>query len=186
MRSPKRALSGLSPCPLWLGANSDPLKLHRALRIRTTIALQLSRVAMASSPSSSATAANAQPAPTASSSELIASTSSTPAPPQHIKPIVPEGMSKNAHKRLLKQQAFDAAKPARRAKERALRKEKTAEKRKLIELGLLEKPVTKQAAFAELGGRRPFGARVVIDCSFDELMTEKVRQKRRLRLRLRL
>lgn len=83
---------------------------------------------------------------------------------------MPSGLSKNAQKRWLKQAAFDAAKPARRAKERAMKKEKAAEKRKLIELGVLDKPTNKKAK----GRKEPFKARVVVDCAFDDKMTEKV------------
>lgn len=56
-----------------------------------------------------------------------------------------------------------------------MKKEKAAEKRKLIELGVLEKPVSKKAMRAERGGIKPFRARVVVDCAFDDKMTDKVR-----------
>ncbi|ORY90280.1 guanine-1-methyltransferase-domain-containing protein [Leucosporidium creatinivorum] len=102
----------------------------------------------------------------------IASTSSAPShntAPNPFLADMPAGLSKNAQKRWLKQAAFDAAKPARRAKERAMKKEKAAEKRKLIELGVLEKPTNKKAK----GRKEPFKARVVVDCAFDDKMTEK-------------
>ncbi|KAL8283704.1 hypothetical protein RQP46_005499 [Phenoliferia psychrophenolica] len=74
-------------------------------------------------------------------------------------------------KRQAKQALFDAAKPLRRAREKAQKKEKIAEKRKLIELGVLERPVSKR----QNGNRprRPYGARIVVDMGFDEKMTDK-------------
>lgn len=118
--------------------------------------------------------AEADPTPKAETEAApIASTSSAPPHSTVLNPFIadmPDGLSKNAQKRWLKQAAFEAAKPARRAKERAMKKEKAAEKRKLIELGVLEKPANKKAK----GKKEPFKARVVIDCAFDEKMTEKV------------
>lgn len=53
-----------------------------------------------------------------------------------------------------------------------MKKEKAAEKRKLVELGVIEKPVSKK--LAKQGMKTPFNATIVIDLGFDDLMSEKV------------
>lgn len=75
-------------------------------------------------------------------------------------------------KRLARQQKLEAERPARKARDKALRKEKVAEKRKLIELGVIERPISKKAMLS--APRHPFDATVVLDLGFDDLMNEKV------------
>jgi hypothetical protein len=154
---PLRPPFELSPCSL--------LKLlHRRL-------LGFQRRAMSAAPSPPAASSSSLAAPSLPAPDTPIASTSTAAPPASTDaPTVV--LSKNAAKRLARQAALDAAKPARRLKERQQKKEKAAEKRKLIELGVLEKPVNKKA---NLGPKQPYKARVVIDCAFDDKMTEKVR-----------
>lgn len=80
---------------------------------------------------------------------------------------------RNQQKKLLRKQAYEREKPERRARERAAKKDKAAEKRKLVELGVIERPVDKRRA--KNGPKTPYGARIVIDVGFDDKMTDKVR-----------
>ncbi|KAK4050414.1 tRNA (guanine(9)-N(1))-methyltransferase [Microbotryomycetes sp. JL201] len=90
-------------------------------------------------------------------------------------------MSKNALKRLAKKQKFEAIKQERRLKERNKRKERQATKRKLIEQGIdVEADVDDEQRAASAAKKlkktlpkQPFGARIVIDCAFDDLMNDK-------------
>ncbi|GAA6041537.1 hypothetical protein JCM8097_004250 [Rhodosporidiobolus ruineniae] len=79
-------------------------------------------------------------------------------------------MSKSALKRQRKQEAFQAAKLQRRAHEKEKRKAKTAEVRRLVAEGLMDKPAKKKKT---VGKQTPHGARIVVDMGFDSLMTEK-------------
>ncbi|CEQ38571.1 SPOSA6832_00015, partial [Sporobolomyces salmonicolor] len=111
-----------------------------------------------------------EPTEPASSASATAPDSTTSAPTDPAAADPP--LSKSALKRQRKQERFDANKLARRAREKEQRKAKAAEKRKLVELGVLEKPDPKKAKQGKkkLG---PHGARVVIDVGFDELMSDK-------------
>ncbi|GAA5845134.1 hypothetical protein JCM11251_008006 [Rhodosporidiobolus azoricus] len=80
-------------------------------------------------------------------------------------------LSKSALKRQRKDEAFKAAKLQRRAHEKEKRKAKAAETRRLVAEGLMEKPASKKKKV--VGRQSPYGARVVVDMGFDELMTEK-------------
>ncbi|KAK4049630.1 tRNA (guanine(9)-N(1))-methyltransferase [Microbotryomycetes sp. JL221] len=91
-------------------------------------------------------------------------------------------MSKNARKRLLKQQKFEATKLERRQKERQRRKERNAFKRQLTEQGHITAndyatDQQQQEAAAKRARKnvpkQPFNARIVIDCAFDQLMTDR-------------
>ncbi|KIJ22746.1 hypothetical protein M422DRAFT_134047, partial [Sphaerobolus stellatus SS14] len=78
-------------------------------------------------------------------------------------------LSKNAQKRILKQERFAAQKAERRAREKAKRKERAVEKRQREDSE--EPPANKRRKVD--GPKRPFNARVVIDLGFDDLMNEK-------------
>ncbi|KAI5481488.1 tRNA (guanine-N1-)-methyltransferase [Pseudohyphozyma bogoriensis] len=110
------------------------------------------------------------PAEQESTTAPIASTSSLP--PTDGEPVTETPMlSKNAAKKLAKRLAFEAQRGEKRARERAMRKEKAAEKRKLVELGVIEAPVNKK--LAKQRPKTPFNARIVLDLGFDELMNER-------------
>ncbi|GAA6008074.1 hypothetical protein JCM10207_007018 [Rhodosporidiobolus poonsookiae] len=102
--------------------------------------------------------------PTATTDALVtapsASTASTPP------------LSKSALKRQRKAEAMQAQKVARRAHEKEKRKAKTAEVRRLVAEGLMERPApSKRKKVA--GKQAPHGARIVVDMGFDDLMTDK-------------
>lgn len=80
-------------------------------------------------------------------------------------------LSRSAAKKLLREQAWIAGKADRRAKERERNKAKAAEKRKLVEDGVIERPAKRGRLPAK---RAIYGARVVIDLGFDDLMIDKV------------
>ena len=84
----------------------------------------------------------------------------------NIQDVIPP-LSKNAIKRQLKRQRWEDSKADRRAYKKAKLKEKK-ESLKLSgqKLPKKDKPVIR--------GQENTGIRVVIDCGFDELMTEKV------------
>ncbi|GAA5834923.1 hypothetical protein JCM3766R1_002040 [Sporobolomyces carnicolor] len=85
-------------------------------------------------------------------------------------------MTKSALKRQRRQELYEAQKIARRAREKEKKKTKAAEKRKLIEEGVIEKPEPKKRkkGNSDSDGRKvEHGARVVLDVGFDELMNEK-------------
>ncbi|GAA6059853.1 hypothetical protein JCM10212_007058 [Sporobolomyces blumeae] len=108
-----------------------------------------------------------------------------PAPPSTTETTAP-ALSKSALKRQRRQEAYEAHKLERRAREKQLKKDKQAEKRRLIDEGVLEPPERKKRKKGELppampnatskkwkGKKEAFGARIVLDVGFDELMTEK-------------
>ena len=77
-------------------------------------------------------------------------------------------LSKNALKRQLKRQRWEDGKEARKEYKKAKLKQKKEE------LKANGKPLPKKSkVFVE--GQNDSGVRVVIDCGFDELMTDKVR-----------
>ncbi|BGP12229.1 hypothetical protein JCM10213_007487 [Rhodosporidiobolus nylandii] len=83
----------------------------------------------------------------------------------------PPAMSKSALKRKRKDELFQAQKQQRRALEKEKKKAKTAEVRRKVAEGLMEKPAPKKKKVS--GKQTPHGARIVIDVGFDELMSEK-------------
>lgn len=86
-------------------------------------------------------------------------------------------MTKSALKRQRRQEQYESQKLARRAREKEKKKTKAAEKRKLIEEGVIERPEKKQKKKGEWnadGNKIEHGARIVLDVGFDELMNEKV------------
>ncbi|BGP21187.1 tRNA (guanine-N1-)-methyltransferase [Rhodotorula toruloides] len=85
-------------------------------------------------------------------------------------PTVPPGMTKSALKRQRKQEEFQAKKLVKRQQEKERKKARTAEIKRLIAEGVMEKRESKKRKKA---GGAPHGARIVIDMGFDELMTEK-------------
>ncbi|KAM0793739.1 hypothetical protein ACM66B_001161 [Microbotryomycetes sp. NB124-2] len=88
-------------------------------------------------------------------------------------------MSKNAMKRLAKQQKFEATKQERRLKERAKRKQRQAEKRQLAQsqdgdgVDVEQKAEMAAKKMKKSMPKKRFGARIVIDCAFDELMNDR-------------
>ncbi|GAA5912126.1 hypothetical protein JCM6882_003061 [Rhodosporidiobolus microsporus] len=139
-----------------------------------------------SEPSTSATAAPTAPSPPPSlpvvcpptTSQALSQADAASPPPASASDAAPGGasaadppaMSKSALKRQRKEEAFKAAKLQRRAYEKEKRKAKTAETRRLVAEGLIEKPAPKKKV---VGKQTPHGARIVVDMGFDELMTEK-------------
>lgn len=112
--------------------------------------------------------------PTASTSSIAPPPPSDPlAPAPTDSPAVP--LSKSAAKKAVRKAAYEAAKPARRAREKLQKKEKAAEKRKLVELGVLEKPLSKKTV--RQGPKKPWNVRIVVDLDFEGKMTEKVRSR---------
>jgi tRNA (guanine9-N1)-methyltransferase len=90
--------------------------------------------------------------------------------PSSLPQIAPP-LSKNALKRQLKRQRWEESKPERRA----IKKAKLKQKKQAIKL-TGEKPPTRRKFPIE--GQENSGVRVVIDCGFDELMTDKVVPRR--------
>jgi hypothetical protein len=75
-------------------------------------------------------------------------------------------LSKNALKRQLKRQRWEDGKEARKEYKKA----KLKQKKEVLKAN--GKPLPKKKVFVE--GQNDSGVRVVIDCGFDELMTDKV------------
>jgi hypothetical protein len=95
----------------------------------------------------------------------------TATPPQNIETptsnLNDSSLSKNALKRQLKRQRWEDGKEARKEYKKAKLKQKKDE------LKANGKPLPKKSkVFVE--GQNDSGVRVVIDCGFDELMTDKV------------
>lgn len=84
---------------------------------------------------------------------------------------IPEGISKSAFKRQLKKEEREAGKEARKdfiREKRAAQKERQKDKKKQ------ERQLREQTGGERPAKVQPFKARVVIDCGFDELMSDKV------------
>jgi tRNA (guanine9-N1)-methyltransferase len=82
-----------------------------------------------------------------------------------------EGLSKKAIKKLLRDEQWNATKDTRRKELREKSKVKRLEKRKQMREGIIERPPTKKklAFLSELSN-----VGVIIDCGFNDLMTDKV------------
>ncbi|CEH14210.1 Uncharacterized conserved protein [Ceraceosorus bombacis] len=81
-------------------------------------------------------------------------------------------LSKNARKRLLKMERFEAQKAARRARDKEKKKEKQARRREESRSELRSgADVVRQRPPPKI--RKPFDAAVCIDLGFDDLMTDK-------------
>ncbi|GAA6011730.1 hypothetical protein JCM11491_000732 [Sporobolomyces phaffii] len=118
----------------------------------------------AAGPSDGANSAPAEPVPT----PVDPISTSDAAPP----------MTKSALKRQRRQELYESQKIARRAREKEKKKTKQAEKRKLIEEGVLDRPEPKKRkkggeADGGEGKKVEYGARIVLDVAFDHLMHDK-------------
>ncbi|CAO1632813.1 unnamed protein product [Parajaminaea phylloscopi] len=89
--------------------------------------------------------------------------------------LVPAGMTKSAFKKLRRKEAWDASKEERRAANRQKRRAKVRKQRDEWR-GLPEDEKVVRRKEKKIHQRQrtaPFGANIVIDCSFDELMSER-------------
>ncbi|KAI5119595.1 hypothetical protein M0805_005765 [Coniferiporia weirii] len=83
-------------------------------------------------------------------------------------------LSKKAQKRIAKAASFAEKKMERRAREKAMRKEKKREKRERAEAGEEDEDDEPQKKKAKHPGPvHPFDAKIVVDLGFDEMMSEK-------------
>lgn len=80
-----------------------------------------------------------------------------------------QGLSKNALKRILKEEYWNATRDERNKRQKEKHKQKHAERRKLIEEGVIPAPPPKRPRVVN-----PSNVKVAIDCSFSSYMTEKV------------
>ncbi|KAI8147989.1 guanine-1-methyltransferase-domain-containing protein [Fennellomyces sp. T-0311] len=78
-----------------------------------------------------------------------------------------QGLSKNGLKRLLKEEHWNATREKRNKFQKDKKKQKSAERRKLIEEGVIPAPPPKRPRLVE-----PSSVRVAIDCSFTSYMHE--------------
>ncbi|KAI9490994.1 guanine-1-methyltransferase-domain-containing protein [Zychaea mexicana] len=76
-----------------------------------------------------------------------------------------QGLSKNALKKLLREEVWNATREKRNKFQKEKKKQKSAERRKLIEEGVIPAPPPKRARTVE-----PSSVRVVMDCSFTSYM----------------
>lgn len=81
-----------------------------------------------------------------------------------------QGLSKNALKRILKEEHWNATRDERNKRQKEKHKKKHAERRKLIEEGVIPAPPPKRPKVVN-----PSNVQVAIDCSFSSYMNEKVR-----------
>lgn len=81
-----------------------------------------------------------------------------------------QGLSKNALKRILKEEHWNATRDERNKRQKEKHKKKHAERRKLIEEGVIPAPPPKRPKVVT-----PSNVQVAIDCSFSSYMNEKVR-----------
>lgn len=82
-----------------------------------------------------------------------------------------QGLSRNAIKKLLKEELWNATREQRNKYQKEKHKRKRAERRQLIEQGVIPPPPPKRPRSEDVV---PSPVRVVIDCSFSSYMTEKV------------
>ena len=82
-----------------------------------------------------------------------------------------QGLSKNALKRLLKEEVWNATRDERNKHQKEKKKRKSAERRKLIQEGVIPPPPPKRQK-TEI---EPSSVRVVMDCSFTSYMHDTVR-----------
>ncbi|KAJ1979998.1 tRNA (guanine(9)-N(1))-methyltransferase [Dimargaris cristalligena] len=93
----------------------------------------------------------------------------TPAPTDPVAATAALALSKNAQKRLLRQQKWEAGRENRITQRKALRKEKKIRRRELIQNGVITPPEPRHNRF---GGEQT-SLTVVLDMSFDHLMLDK-------------
>ncbi|CDH58768.1 trna (guanine-n-)-methyltransferase [Lichtheimia corymbifera JMRC:FSU:9682] len=79
-----------------------------------------------------------------------------------------QGLSKNALKRILKEEHWNATRDERNKRQKEKHKKKHAERRKLIEEGVIPAPPPKRPKVVN-----PSNVQVAIDCSFSSYMNEK-------------
>lgn len=90
------------------------------------------------------------------------------------KPQIPEGMSKNAWKKLQKQKRWEEEKEEYRLKRRDKKKAARARKQERKATGVSEDDNYHQQAKRSLPQtQKPSGVKIIMDCEFDELMSEK-------------
>lgn len=91
---------------------------------------------------------------------------------------IPKGMTKSAFKKQRRQEAWQAATLERKAIMKEKRKQKDRKKKQQRrELPQEEQAEQRRLRNLHERNKRPFRANVVVDCGFDELMTDKVSQK---------
>lgn len=83
--------------------------------------------------------------------------------------VVDPPMSKNARKKLARQLAYEASRPERLRKN----KEKKIAKREAYRTALAEGTITKAPPSKPKGPQKKSTLKVIIDCSFDELMADR-------------
>jgi tRNA (guanine9-N1)-methyltransferase len=86
-----------------------------------------------------------------------------------------KGLSKNAIKRLLRDQLWEKTRPERLQVKREKHKKRISEKRKQYELGNAPPPPKRTKTADMVFGNRT----AIIDCSFSDYMTKKVKPKKR-------
>lgn len=90
------------------------------------------------------------------------------------KPQIPEGMSKNAWKKLQKQQRWEEEKEEYRLKRRDKKKAARVRKQERKATGFIDDDNYHQQAKRALPQKqKDSGVKIIMDCEFDELMTEK-------------
>lgn len=82
-----------------------------------------------------------------------------------------QGLSRNAIKRLLREEIWNATREKRNQYQKEKKKQKNAERRKLIQEGLIPAPPPKRPRREDVS---PSSVQVIIDCSFSSYMTQKV------------
>lgn len=85
-----------------------------------------------------------------------------------------QGLSRNAIKKLLKEELWNATREQRNKYQKEKHKRKRAERRQLIEQGVIPPPPPKRPRSEDIV---PSPVRVVIDCSFSAYMSEKVSRR---------
>ena len=116
---------------------------------------------------------------TAARTEQELTDNGTDIPQNDEQELSSQPLSKKAQKRAAKAALFAERKLERRAREKAAKKEKKrelAQKRAAGELDEVEDALRRKKRAKGEQNTEPFGARVVVDLGFDEMMTDKVRE----------
>lgn len=93
---------------------------------------------------------------------------------EHVKPVIPEGMSKSAWKKLQKRNRWEESKEEYREMKKEKRKEARARKVERRAQGLEDTDQSHQAQKRKIPQhQQETGVNVLIDCEFDDLMSEK-------------